>query len=740
MRSRTQRPGIIRAMVLGLTIVLVGLALVAGRHGEETLPVPVAGQPSPSDFVATADYSVTNVAETNAARELARASVDTIFQEDTEQTAAALRGVQFFFEAVKAARAPVEVPAEETPDTTIVQEEGVPDDQVGTETVVVTTVAPLPADKETQLVRVREAYPLLNDSTIEAIVDLRNLDFIREDNGEETFFGVVQAEANDLTEELLVQGGGITATQLDSLQSELVTAPRRLNVPGMEEGERDLIEAAVADVVANSLRVNRRPDDPATEAAREAAAAGVPDVTVAYVEGELIAGERELVTEADLEAIVALGLIQQAEPPRLAALATAAGLVVLLAGLFIWRTAPDTWRRPKLMALFGLLTVLAALAARLPEVIAVDRPELGYLIPAAAFGYLAAILFDSRTALLMAIPVGAFTALANSDVSLAVYAAAATTIPVPFVSAASSRTSLRLGVLYTGAATAPLAASLAWFFSGADQAWQAGAAGFAAGSIAGIVALGVLPFLENTFRITTTLTLLDLTDRNHPALRLLEENAPGSFNHSVLVGTLAGKAARAIGANPLLAQAAAYYHDLGKAVRPQYFIENQFGVSNPHDEMTPEESAEVVREHVSEGLRLARQYRIPAEVADGIRMHHGNSIMRFFYHRALELDPGASPNTYRHNGVKPVRKEMAILMLSDACEGATRSLVQQEDPSTSNIGKLVDQIIYEKLEDGQLDESSLTFGELTKVKGALVEALIGYYHTRVPYPGFGPQA
>jgi len=106
----------------------------------------------------------------------------------------------------------------------------------------------------------------------------------------------------------------------------------------------------------------------------------------------------------------------------------------------------------------------------------------------------------------------------------------------------------------------------------------------------------------------------------------------------------------------------------------------------------------------------------------------------------LELDPGASPNTYRHNGVKPVRKEMAILMLSDACEGATRSLVQQEDPSTSNIGKLVDQIIYEKLEDGQLDESSLTFGELTKVKGALVEALIGYYHTRVPYPGFGPQA
>ena len=230
--------------------------------------------------------------------------------------------------------------------------------------------------------------------------------------------------------------------------------------------------------------------------------------------------------------------------------------------------------------------------------------------------------------------------------------------------------------------------------------------------------------------------MLDLTDRNHPGLRLLEEKAPGTFNHSILVGTLAGKAARAIGADPLLAQAAAYYHDLGKTEHPQFFIENQFGFFNPHDELDPVESAEIIRRHVTDGLRLARQFRIPDDIANGIRMHHGTGLMRYFYHKALDADPGVDPELFRHTGRKPRRKEMAILMISDAGEGAARALAQQEDPTADGLRKLVDAIVNEKQEDGQLDESELTFGDLTRIKLALVEALIGYYHTRIPYPGF----
>jgi putative nucleotidyltransferase with HDIG domain len=734
MKQRTQRPGIVRAMVLSLTVVLVALALSAGRTGEDPPPPPVVGQPADTEFIADGPITVVDQTATAAAREQAQANVETVFETDAAATNAVLADVGIFFDEAEAAQAPV-TPEESGVATEDAAEESVPDDEVGAAELTTTTEA-LPADKETQILRLSDRYPLLDDATVETMLDVLNGDLLRLANGEVLFFGRVEEEAIDLAEELLSFNGGITAEDLDEVQAELVTAPPRLNIPGMDEEQRASVESAVADLIANVLQDNKRPDEAATESNRVSAAAEVPEVTVAYVAGQTIVRSGEVVTEVQLTAITELDLIEPADPPRLAALSVAAGLAVLLSALFVYRIAPDVWAKPKLVALFGLFLVFAALAARLPEFIAEDRPELGFLIPAAAFGYLAAILFDPRTALLMAVPVGIFTGLATGEVELAVFAAAAAVTPVPFVSAASSRTRLRLAVVYTGLALAPIAASLSWFFDGSDTALKSGAAGFAGGIIAGVIALGALPFLETTFRITTTLTLLDLTDRNHPALRLLEEQAPGSFNHSILVGTLAGKASRAIGANPLLAQASAYYHDLGKSARPQYFIENQFGVSNPHDEIPPEESAEIIRRHVTDGLKMARQYRIPSSVADGIRMHHGTSIMRFFYHKALETDPGADPSAFRHHGVKPVRKEMAILMLSDACEASVRSLIQQEDPSTDNIAKLVDQVVAEKLEDGQLDESSLTFGELTKVKQALVDALIGYYHTRVSYPGF----
>jgi len=208
----------------------------------------------------------------------------------------------------------------------------------------------------------------------------------------------------------------------------------------------------------------------------------------------------------------------------------------------------------------------------------------------------------------------------------------------------------------------------------------------------------------------------------------------------MLVGSLAGRAARAIDADPLLAQAAAWYHDLGKTEHPQYFVENQFGVSNPHDELPPAQSAEIIRSHVTDGMRLSKQYRIPPGVADGIRMHHGTSLMRYFYNEAYAADPTVDPELFRHHGVEPRQKEMAIVMLSDAVEAAARAYAQGEDPSAEGLVRLVDSVAQEKVDDHQLAYSDLTFGDLTHVKAELVRALMGYYHTRVPYPGFpGPQ-
>jgi putative nucleotidyltransferase with HDIG domain len=465
--------------------------------------------------------------------------------------------------------------------------------------------------------------------------------------------------------------------------------------------------------------------------------AEVTDVTVTYRAGQEIVGQAQIVNQVQSNAIEELGLLEPEEAGESPwAVVTLGALAVLLTAFFLWRIAPVQWSQPKHFALLGVLLVLAALASRVPDLIADQNPQLAYAIPAVMFGYMAAILYEPRTAVLMSVPVATFTAISTGDPALTVFAGAATVAPVAFVSSVSSRRQLRLAVAFSAAVLAPLAFATAWLFTGIDTAFQAALFAFVGGLLAGLVAQGLLSFLENLFRVTTTVTLLDLTDRNHPALRLIEEQAPGTFNHSILVGTIAGKAARAIDADPLYAQAAAFYHDLGKVRAPQYFIENQFGVSNPHDDLPPEESAAIIRAHVSEGLKLARQYRIPPDVADGIRMHHGTGLMRYFYHKALEEQSDVDPRVYRHLGAKPQRKELAILMISDACEGAARALAQQEDPSADSLAKLVDSVIGEKLEDGQLDESALTFGDLTKVKRSIVDALIGYYHTRIAYPGF----
>jgi putative nucleotidyltransferase with HDIG domain len=262
--------------------------------------------------------------------------------------------------------------------------------------------------------------------------------------------------------------------------------------------------------------------------------------------------------------------------------------------------------------------------------------------------------------------------------------------------------------------------------------------GFVASLVAAGVAVMLLAAFEQIFDITTTLRLLDVIDRNHPALLLIQEEAWGTFNHSLMVGTLADKAARRIGANNLLVRAAAYYHDIGKTENPTFFIENQFGIPNPHDHLPPEESAHVIRQHVIDGQVLAKRYRIPSEVAQGIVSHHGNGIMRYFSEKARQMygDENVDIEDYRHHGVKPRSREMGILMLADALEGATRAVFDREEPTPERIASVVERVVGEKVTDGQLDQCALTLGDLTDVKEAFIDALVGHYHQRIPYPNF----
>ncbi|MGH7178128.1 MAG: HDIG domain-containing metalloprotein, partial [Tepidisphaeraceae bacterium] len=261
----------------------------------------------------------------------------------------------------------------------------------------------------------------------------------------------------------------------------------------------------------------------------------------------------------------------------------------------------------------------------------------------------------------------------------------------------------------------------------------------AAGMGVGFIVLGILPFIEKIFRITTSMTLLELADASHPLLRRLSLEAPGTYNHSLQVATLAEEAAEAIGCNALLCRVASYYHDVGKVKKAEYFIENQTDGSNRHLNLSANVSLLIIIGHVKDGMDLARQYNLPTSIFPFIQQHHGTTLVEYFYHRACNepepqgqpAQPAVSETHYRYPGPKPKSKEIAIVMLSDAVESATRAM---SEPSASRIEGLVHDIAMKRLHDGQFDECDLTMRELELVERSLVKSLLGIYHGRVAYP------
>jgi putative nucleotidyltransferase with HDIG domain len=241
--------------------------------------------------------------------------------------------------------------------------------------------------------------------------------------------------------------------------------------------------------------------------------------------------------------------------------------------------------------------------------------------------------------------------------------------------------------------------------------------------------------LERIFDITTDLTLLELSDTNNELLKDLSLQAPGSFNHTLQVANLAEAAAERIGAHTLLTRVGALYHDIGKMKKPEYFVENQRVASNPHDELKPRMSALIVASHVKEGLDMGREHGLPEQVLQFIPMHHGTARIEYFYRKALsqtdDKDQSVRESEFRYPGPKPDSKEAGILMLADSVEAASRSL---DDPSPRRLKNLIELIFSERIDDGQLDDTALTFRDLRHIKDTFLKMLLGIYHVRVKYP------
>jgi putative nucleotidyltransferase with HDIG domain len=413
------------------------------------------------------------------------------------------------------------------------------------------------------------------------------------------------------------------------------------------------------------------------------------------------------------------------------ALAVVIGLV-----WYLYAFHPEVINNPRLLLLIDAGVLGAVVGAR---VLAPDHILLPYFLPLAALSTFAAALIapEACVALALAMAVMAGWVVASSFELTMYY----------FLTGAAGVLAIRQvrhlkEFVFAGGYIMAFALVTIFAFAFADRALDLAAVeGYVAaavfnGFVSSTVALGAFALLSSFFGVTTTLQLLELGQPSQALLRRLMARAPGTYNHSLILASMVEHAAEEIGANSLAAKLGALYHDIGKSVNPHCFVENQLGMANIHDELRAEESARIIRGHVSAGLRMAKQHKLPRVVLDAIAEHHGTMNIAYFLHKARRESPGAEIDVglYAYPGPKPQSKETALLMLADGCESAVRA---QPDHSGAAIRETVRRIFQERIDNGQLLESPLTLRDLERAENAFCAVLNGLYHPRIEYPEAG---
>ncbi len=517
----------------------------------------------------------------------------------------------------------------------------------------------------------------------------------------------------------------------DRLEEARRAVPALVSI-SLPEDQAQLVVTLVTAYVAPNARYN----DQATEAAREQARQAVAPVVKSYSAGETIIGRGEVVSPLEVEALEAFGLLKPRQPWKDIALRVL--LVTALAcalALYGYRRHLEQVRNVRLVLTLAALFTMMALTL---QVMIPGHTVLPYLYPAATLPILMTVLFGPGMGVLTSLIMGTLIGyLAPRGLEVAVYAALSGTMGALVIGDAERLTSF----FWSGVAATLAAVAVIVVFRFTDPATDAVgkatliAAALASGTLSAILALGLLLPLGNLLGITTTLQLVELSRPDHPLLQLILRNAPGTYQHSLQVANLAEQAARAIGANPLLTRVGALYHDAGKALRPQFFIENQVPGQNVHEQLDPATSADVILGHVKDGLDLARKYHLPPSIQAFITEHHGTLETRYQYHAALEAAGGDEDRIDRadfvYPGPRPRSRETALLMLADSVEAKARAEAPQDEEA---LDKIVRWVIQDRLQKGQLDHTDLTLKDLDTIRRSFVSTLKGMYHPRIRYP------
>ncbi len=567
--------------------------------------------------------------------------------------------------------------------------------------------------------------------------------------------------------QLVDEEGRYNLPNARSLTDALVALRVRINALS-----RDSATArALFDIFREGLHPNLLYSASGTNRAIKRAIDQIEPSIVRYEEGDTLIEPGSIITPADLERIAAYRKFELERRGNslifnrlfLERLILTAILLIAVY-IYIKQGMRQMHKRNRAIAITAVSILLNLLIIRLimeigESALINSRPSLSmlpYIAPYALAPILVAVLVGGAPAVLSALIISViFGIIQNNSIEFMMIAFLSGVVG-GFVSSNIRKRSrlVRAGLL--AGATAAIAGAAIGLLNGFSfgLVGQQTLVALIVGLLTGIIAVGLLPIFEQLFKITTEITLLELTDFNHPLLRRMQMEAPGTYHHSLMVANLSENAAAAIGASPLLCRVCSFFHDIGKLVKPEYFTENQRDGINPHDEKNPSMSALVIKAHVKEGVEMARKFKLPRVIVDVIRQHHGTSLIQYFYYQAQQKEKqhgtrapfpekanGKSKDkeehkkvdesTYRYDGPKPDFKESAIIFFADGVEAASRSLKKVTQP---NVEELIDNMFKSRIEDGQLDNCPLTFHELDLIRKSFIYTVLNMLHARIEYP------
>lgn len=734
----------------GLFILFSTLVVIIAFLGEEPKgPRIILNQAAPSRIVADFPFDYISKIEAEAKAAAIRAQVPPVFQRSFEP----YEKFRNFIADLNSSIAKTQIRHEsEGADVSAPELEKMVTEVIVRNDLKIDTAA---ITRLTSKTKPRERSGLINDA-------LSVLKSIYEDG----VYSASRAEASksQLTViQLIDESGRANLPDARSIENALVTLRVRLNaLSGDSETARILFE-----IFSAGLQPNLFYSPTATQRATDRAVAELPPQVSAFAEGDTLVEPGKNVTEADLERLNAYRAAKLEMGNRSLVfnelfLGRFILTVLMLSAVYIYvsQGMQDLRKRNRAIAITAVSILLNLLLIRMIILIGdsgllnggTARSMLPFIAPYALAPILVAVLVGVAPAVLSALIISIiFGLIHGNSMELLLIAFLSGVVGTFAASNIRKRYQLVRAGLLVGVSSAIAGAAVALMngFS-VGLIGQQTLIALIVGAITGILAVGLLPIFEQIFKITTEITLLELTDFNHPLLRRMQLEAPGTYHHSLMVANLSENAAAEIGASPLLCRVCSFFHDIGKMVKPEYFVENQRDGINPHDEKNPSMSALVIKAHVKEGVEMARQNKLPRVIIDVIRQHHGTTLIQYFYYQAQQREKKNEKNgaakasasarpepihidesTYRYDGPRPAFKESAIIFFADGIEAASRTLKKVTQP---NVEELIDKMFQDRIEDGQLDECPLTFQELDKIRKSFIYTVLNMLHARIEYP------